>query len=126
MPMAMVMYRTLPPAQWRAGTERGDNLNKTEHLLTIVLEECAEIQQNVSKALRFGFDNYHPDKLGISNGTQILEEFNRLKAVIDMLVIGRHIQPISENRSHEIYRKKIEDIEKWEKEKYSRSIGTLN
>lgn len=99
-------------------------MNRTEHLLAIVSEECAEIQQNVSKALRFGVDNHYPDKPGITNGNQILEGFHQLRAVIDMLVIGRYIQPISESKRNEVYRKKIEAVEKWEQ--YSKGIGTLN
>lgn len=31
-------------------------MNKAEHLLTCLAEECAEIQQAVSKALRFGVE----------------------------------------------------------------------
>ena len=38
-------------------------MNKQEYLLTCLSEECAEIQQAVSKALRFGLDNYNPNGL---------------------------------------------------------------
>jgi len=31
-------------------------MNKTEYLLVCLAEECAEIQQAVDKALRFGLD----------------------------------------------------------------------
>lgn len=37
-------------------------MNTTEHLLVVLGEECAEVQQNIAKALRFGLDDHHPDK----------------------------------------------------------------
>ncbi len=40
-----------------------------------VIEECAETIQKVSKGIRFGWDNYHPDKPGKTN-FQLLEEEN--------------------------------------------------
>ena len=36
-------------------------MNREEHLLTILSEECAEVIKDVSKALRFGLDDYPPD-----------------------------------------------------------------
>ena len=32
-------------------------MTKQEYLLTVAMEECAEIQQAISKALRFGMDS---------------------------------------------------------------------
>lgn len=36
-------------------------MNQTENLLVNISEECAEIQEVVAKALRFGLKNHHPD-----------------------------------------------------------------
>lgn len=35
-------------------------MNLKEHLLTVLSEECAEVQQAVSKALRFGAKDSRP------------------------------------------------------------------
>lgn len=59
-------------------------MNETEHLLTILFQECAEVQQRVSKALRFGLPEVQPgqDK---TNAERIIEELNDLYAVVVML-----------------------------------------
>lgn len=99
-------------------------MRANENMLVVAMEECAEIQKEISKALRFGVNNYHPDEPEISNGLRIMREYHQLRAVMDRLVISRTIPGVSEEKAHEIYRSKIDDLEKWEK--YSRSIGTVN
>lgn len=59
-------------------------MNKTEHLLTCLAEECAEIQQAVAKALRFGLEDGHPDKT-TTNAQDIAKECVDVTAVIEML-----------------------------------------
>lgn len=51
-------------------------MNKGEYLMVVAAEECAEIQENIAKAIRFGVDNHHPDKPETTNGYEILKEFN--------------------------------------------------
>ena len=58
-------------------------MNKTEHLLTCLIEECAEIQKAATKALRFGLDDHAPD--GPINSESIAHELTDLLAVIEML-----------------------------------------
>ena len=36
-------------------------MTREQHLLVILGEECAEVQQLVAKILRFGLDSYHPE-----------------------------------------------------------------
>ena len=60
-------------------------MNKQEYLLTCLSEECAEIQQAVSKALRFGLDNYNPNGL-LTNEGAISLELNDLQAIKEMLI----------------------------------------
>lgn len=59
-------------------------MNKTEHLLTCLSEECAEIQQAVSKAVRFGLDDGHPES-NTTNAQDIERELTDLAAVIELL-----------------------------------------
>jgi NTP pyrophosphatase (non-canonical NTP hydrolase) len=53
-------------------------------LLTILIEECAEVQQRATKLLRFGCDEVQPgqDK---SNSTRLAEEIGDLECVINWL-----------------------------------------
>lgn len=99
-------------------------MTREENLMVIAMEECAEIQQEISKALRFGVDNHHPNEPNITNGERILKEFHQLRAVMDMLIINRIIQPISESKQSEIYRDKVSAVEGWQE--YSQEIGRVN
>jgi hypothetical protein len=59
-------------------------MNTTEHLLICLAEECAEVQQAVSKALRFGLDDGYPDS-GATNAQDITRELTDLMAVVELL-----------------------------------------
>ena len=59
-------------------------MNRTEHLLSCLAEECAEVAQRVSKALRFGLDEVQPGQ-DQTNAERIVEEFNDLAAVVNRL-----------------------------------------
>jgi len=58
-------------------------MNREEHILTIIGEECSEVQQRCSKALRFGMDEKQHDQ-ELTNSERILQEFNDLVAVMEM------------------------------------------
>ena len=93
-------------------------MNRFEHLQTIAMEECAALQQAVSKAKRFGLsDRGEPD--GPTNAQQIQTEFNDLLAVVDMLnAIGMDL-----HRDPKLVREKIHRVEKYLL--YSKERGTL-
>lgn len=59
-------------------------MTRTEHLLAILAEECAEVAQRVSKALRFGLDEAQPGDLK-TNAQRIMTEYHDLQAAIAML-----------------------------------------
>jgi len=59
-------------------------MNRTEHLLSTLAEECAEVAQCASKALRFGLDDAQPGQL-LTNRERIVSELNDLWAVVEML-----------------------------------------
>ena len=61
-------------------------LNKTEYLLTCLAEECAEVQQLISKCVRFGFENYNPhDKDKRTNYEELKRELDDIDALRWML-----------------------------------------
>lgn len=103
-------------------------MNKTEHLLTCLSEECAEITKDCSKALRFGLD----DKLtmnpsgprgvvGPTNLEKIVDELNDLLGVV-LILESMGVVPMGWNdleKQQLKIRKVLSFLE------YSRSVGTL-
>jgi NTP pyrophosphatase (non-canonical NTP hydrolase) len=69
-------------------------MNRTEHLLTCLAEECAEVAQRVSKALRFGLTEVQPgqDK---DNAERISEELGDLYAVA-LILADEGVIPLAE------------------------------
>ena len=59
-------------------------MNTTEHLLTCLAEECAELQQAIFKALRFGLQDRHPGS-NTTNAQDIAKESIEVLAVIELL-----------------------------------------
>ena len=60
-------------------------MKKNEHICIVTMEECAEIQQDTSKLLRFGKGNHHPDS-DVTNGYHLMKEYYQLQAMIEMMV----------------------------------------
>ncbi|ARO88142.1 hypothetical protein EBAPG3_010350 [Nitrosospira lacus] len=59
-------------------------MNTSEHLLTCLSEECAEVQHRVSKALRFGMGEIEPGQ-DLTNAQRIAQEFHDVLAIVEML-----------------------------------------
>jgi len=59
-------------------------MTEVEHLLTVLSEECAEVAQRVSKALRFGLEEVQPGQFA-TNAERIVEELADLWAVTTLL-----------------------------------------
>lgn len=59
-------------------------MTRQEHLLTILAEECAEVAQRVSKALRFSLTEIQPGQ-PLTNAERIVEELNHMSAMYEML-----------------------------------------
>lgn len=70
-------------------------MNRQEHLMVIAMEECAEVSQRISKALRFGMsqvqkamdDSPEKNPLQLTNRDRIIEEYRDLRAVLGMMDI---------------------------------------
>lgn len=55
-------------------------MNRTEHLLVCLAEECDEVSQRVAKALRFGLDEVQAEQ-PLSNTARIVDELEDLISV---------------------------------------------
>ena len=85
-------------------------MNKKEYLSLVTMEECAELQQALSKSLRFGFDDHHPEKHNQSNEQQVLEEYYQLVAMMEELQRKNIINLLSEEEIKNIKRTKIKKV----------------
>ena len=62
-------------------------MNLTEHLLTCLAEECAEVTKNAAKSLRFGLlDTNALTPHGPDNTERLVAELNDLMGILFMLV----------------------------------------
>jgi hypothetical protein len=59
-------------------------MNRTEHLLFKLAEECAEVTQEASKAAIFGMDEVMPGQ-PLTNRERVMRELNDLFAIAEML-----------------------------------------
>lgn len=98
-------------------------MNKMENLLTTAGEECAEIQQAISKSLRFGIDNYNPCSPNQSNADDIMIEFYQLCATIEYLQNCKHLPIFTKEKVLIIKNNKIDNIKRFQA--LSKEIGTL-
>jgi hypothetical protein len=89
-------------------------MNREEHLLVILAEECAEVAKETSKALRFGMYEIMPGQ-PLSNRERILRELNDLWAFVEMLDLA-HVS------REEIQDKKVK-VAKYMR--YAEQCGTL-
>lgn len=60
-------------------------MDRREHLLTCLAEECTEVGQRVAKALRFGLAEVQAGQT-LTNRQRIAEEYRDLVAVANILV----------------------------------------
>jgi hypothetical protein len=93
-------------------------MNRIEHLLVIFAEECSEVAQETSKALRFGVNEQRD--LPTSNLERIEKEFSQLLAMREMLFT----EGIIINVDIEVMDRKKSKVEEYLL--YSKECGTLN
>lgn len=86
-------------------------MNRREHLLVILAEECSEVQKEICKILRFGYD--HMKWLRLQN------EYNEIVALVEMIAD----EGISIYAQEHIKQKKKDKVEKYLLE--SKKLGTL-
>ena len=85
-------------------------MTHSENLLIIAAEECAEIQQEIAKALRFGLQNHHPEKPELTNEKRMLAEEGI-------------IHPLSDEERDAVHKEKVRAVKSWKL--YSKRIGVV-
>lgn len=69
-------------------------MTRKEHLLVIAMEECNEVAQRLSKAIRFSLEEVQPGQ-ELDNAWRVLVEYNDLVAVMLMLNQEGHLPTVS-------------------------------
>lgn len=95
-------------------------MNRKEHLLSCLAEECNEVAQRVSKALRFGLQEIEPGQHQ-TNAQRIMQEFGDVLAVIELLEEEGALERTTD--THAIDRKKARVLAFME---YAQSCGSLS
>ena len=88
-------------------------MQKNEYLALVAMEECAEIQQALSKAIRFGFDDHYPSRPDETNEEQLLTEFYQLTAMIEELHKQVIISGFTQEKIKQVKQDKIEKVYKY-------------
>lgn len=94
-----------------------------ENLLIVAQEECSEIQQAISKSIRFGLDNYHPDRPHTCNAQELLNEYYQLQSVFEMMFDYGLLPEMSEEDIQKIKLDKLDNVLKYAE--LSRQIGRI-
>ena len=95
-------------------------MNTTEHLLTCLAEECAELQQAISKALRFGLQDRYPGS-NTTNAQDIAKESIDVLAVIELVQEQGIISKPRESKAMvDAKRKRVNEYMK-----YAKTTGAL-
>lgn len=84
-------------------------LTRTQHLLCLLAEECAEVSHRVSKALRFGLAEIQPGQ-ALTNAQQIAHEIQDVLAVIEMLEAEDALQRPADTHAIERKKAKVEQF----------------
>ena len=96
-------------------------MNRKEHLLTILSEECNEVGKRASKTLRFGVYEIQPGQ-PFNNYKRLRDEIHDFLAVVTMLEDELDCDFLS--RDERYSREKKEKVEAYLK--HSRTMGTLD
>ena len=92
-------------------------MNNEEYILTLIAEECNEVAQRATKALRFGL---HETQEGqkYTNQERLLQEF------WDLTTVMRMLYPVADFENNEWSQEKIIRVEKYKE--YSILLNRLN
>ena len=99
-------------------------MNSIENLYIVASEECAEIQQCISKILRFGESNHHPDRPDDTNAREFLTEYYQLQGVMEMIIDSGVLGYMSEKEIETIKSKKRCKVSDYAQ--LSKRLGLIN
>lgn len=97
-------------------------INETDHLLVCLAEECAEVSQRVTKALRFGIDEVQPEQ-ALTNAERIEHELFDLLAVWEILNMRGILKGPRSNHAIDWQGMKMRKVEHFMN--YAASIGAM-
>lgn len=98
-------------------------MREYENLCVVAMEECAELQQALSKSLRFGFHNYNPETPEKDNAIDILNEYYQLMGVMEMLIDSGYVGHFSKEEIEYIKNRKRCKVSDYKE--LSINIGTV-
>ena len=99
-------------------------MTKIENYYVVAMEECSEIQKAISKSMRFGLNDHHPNNPNSTNKYEILEEYYQLQAVIEWL---KQFGGLDDLSKEEVGRIKVDKLKKVNKfMQYSLSSGFVH
>lgn len=78
--------------------------------LALLTEECAEVQQMVSKIIRHGYESCHPNELIRTNRSELARELGDVRNAINMLLESGDI---SEEAIQNCCERKAASIKQW-------------
>jgi hypothetical protein len=97
-------------------------MNRIEHLLVCLSEECSEVIKLVDKSLRFGVESDYFGDLRGTNKQEIIKELNDIEGILELLKDnGIDLRPNGLDKE-EIEKKKTKVLKYIE---YAKSTGTL-
>lgn len=87
-------------------------MKKYENDYVVAMEECSEIIQVLSKIMRFGLYNNHPDRPSETNKDDLIKEYYQFQAVMEKIFFENQIKP-SNVEIDTIKAKKLDKMGKW-------------
>jgi len=99
-------------------------MNNIENLYIVASEECAEMQQCISKILRFGENNHHPDRPNDTNARELLTEYYQFQEVMEMIMDHGVLGHMTESEVKSIKERKRCKVSDYAQ--LSKALGLLN
>jgi len=97
-------------------------MDRLDHLLVTLSEECAEVSQRCTKALRFGLNETQLEHTE-DNALRLENELSDLLAIMDLLILEGHIndpntfsKKVAKQERFEKYLERSKEMSRYESE----------